>query len=126
MRRALQRLLTGSAVALLAAAVVAAPGTPALAADPALRVHFPDVSVAGKDPKISLVTAWVDVPGNQPTVAHKLTVSVDTADVDDIATVTSFEDDEFGEDFCDTAGTVITCEIDEEMYLEPDANLLFL
>lgn len=131
MRRALHRLLTGSAAALLAAAVVAAPGTPALAADPGLRVYFPDVAVAGKDPKISMVYAWVDVPGTKPSTARKLAVSIDTADVADIATVSSYDEyDEYGEeggdDLCDQAGTVITCEIDDEILLDPGMNLLGL
>ncbi|MEU7907478.1 LPXTG cell wall anchor domain-containing protein [Actinoplanes sp. NPDC049118] len=127
MRRALHRLLTGSAVALLAAAVVAAPGTPASAADPAVRLHFPDISVVGKDSKTSALFAWVDVPGTAPAAVGKATVSVDTADVDDIVTVEAFSEfEEFDGDSCGRAGTVITCEIRGPIELEAGTNLLAL
>jgi hypothetical protein len=62
MRRALHRLLTGSAAALTAVAALAVPGTPALAADPAVRLHFPDIAVAGSVPKATPLFAWIDVP----------------------------------------------------------------
>nr|BFE70654.1 hypothetical protein GCM10020092_039550 [Actinoplanes digitatis] len=125
MRRALHRLLSGSAVALLAAAVVSAPGTPALAADPAVRLHFPDISVVGKDTKTSALFAWIDVPGTAPTAIGKLTVSVDTAGVDSIATVEAFSEfEDIGGEFCDRAGTVITCELDGPIELEGGTNLL--
>ncbi|MET8149216.1 LPXTG cell wall anchor domain-containing protein [Actinoplanes sp. NPDC049668] len=125
MRRALHRLLSGSAVALLAAAVVSAPGTPALAADPAVRLHFPDISVVGEDPKTSALFAWIDVPGTAPAAIGKLTVSVDTAGVDGIATVEAFaEFKDIGGEYCDQAGTVITCDLDGPIELEGGTNLL--
>jgi hypothetical protein len=123
MRRNLKRLLSGSAVTLLAAAAIAVPSTPALAAGPAVRLHFPGLTVAaGGANKLGLVNTWVDVPGTEPVVAGKVTVTVDTADVDDIATVTIDEKRRFR---CDQAGTVITCEtLDPQLSLHPGPNMV--
>jgi LPXTG-motif cell wall-anchored protein len=128
MRRALYRLLTGSAAALMAAATVALPGSPALAADPAVRLHFPDIAVTGSLPKGNLLFAWIDVPGKPggaPVVFDKLTVRVDTADVDDIATVTALDEfDMDGGQACRRTGTVISCTLDGPIELEPGTELV--
>ena len=127
MHRALHRLLTGSAAALMAVAAVAVPGTPALAADPAVRLHFPDLSVVAPAPKITPLYAWITVPdqaGDVPAPIAKITVTVDTADVADIATVTSLDDFEVAEEqSCATSGTVITCTLGGPFDLEPGLNL---
>ncbi|GAA3928559.1 hypothetical protein [Actinoplanes auranticolor] len=129
MRRALHRLLTGSAAALMAAAAVAVPGAPALAADPAVRLHFPDIAVAGSVPKATPLFAWIDVPdrpGDAPAFA-KVTVRVDTAGVDEIATVAAADDFQLSEDqSCDRAGTVISCTLTGRFELEPGTNLMAL
>jgi len=128
MHRALHRLLTGSAAALMAAAAVALPGTPALAADPAVRLHFPDISVVAPAPKVTALYAWITVPDNAgavPAPIAKMTVRVDTADVADIATVTSLADLEFGEEqTCATSGAVLTCTLDGPFDLAPGTNLV--
>ncbi|RSM47974.1 hypothetical protein DMB66_47220 [Actinoplanes sp. ATCC 53533] len=128
MHRALHRLLTGSAAALMAAAAVAVPGTPALAADPAVRLYFPDISVVAPAPKVSPLYAWITVPdkaGDVPAPIGKMTVRVDTADVADIVTVTSVGDFENGEEqSCATSGAVITCTFTGPSELEPGINLV--
>ena len=128
MRRALHRLLTGSAAALTAAAAVAVPGTPALAAEPAVRLHSPDISVAAPTPKVNPLYAWITVPGEAggaPAPIAEMTVRVDTADVADIATVTSLDDLEIGEEqSCATSGAVITCTLTGPFDLEPGINLV--
>jgi hypothetical protein len=130
MRRALHRLLSGSAAALMAVAAVAVPGAPALAADPAVRLHFPDIAVAGSLPRATPLFAWVDVPdgpGAAPVTFAKVTVRVDTAGVDEIATVVATEDFLLSEDqSCDRAGTVISCTLTGRFELEPGTNLLAL
>jgi hypothetical protein len=100
MHRALHRLLAGSAAALLAAVALAVPGTPALAAGPALRLYFPDTAVAGSAPKIAPLYAWIDMPGQAGEAAApvaEITVRVDAAEVDDFATVTALDRYEIGE-----------------------------
>jgi LPXTG-motif cell wall-anchored protein len=128
MRRALHRLLTGSAAALTAAAAVALPGSPALAADPAVRLHFPDIAVVASMPKTSPLFAWIDVPGGPgaaPAMFDKVTVRVDTADVDDVATVTALDElDLDDEQNCRRTGTVISCTLDGPLELEPGLNLM--
>jgi LPXTG-motif cell wall-anchored protein len=127
MRRALHRLLSGTAAALVATATVALPGSPALAADPSVRLHFPDLSVAGSLPKAGQLFAWVDVPGKPGTTVllGDLTVRVDTAGVQDIATVTVLDEFELDEDqTCTTAGTVITCTFPGPAEFEPGLELL--
>jgi LPXTG-motif cell wall-anchored protein len=130
MHRALHRLLFGSAAALLAAAVVAVPGSPALAADPALRLHFTDLAVVENAPKLAPLYAWIDVPeqpNGAPTVVAKLTVSVDTADVEDIVTVQQIDDLEVGEQqSCGRTGTVLSCTMTGPFELEPGPNLMVL
>ena len=128
MRRALHRLLTGSAAGLIAAAVVALPATLASAADSALRLHFPDIAVVPNMAKINPLFAWVDVPGDQhraPVQIGKLTVSVDTAGVSEIATVEAAGDIEVADDeSCSRTGTVITCTITGPLVLDAGPNLL--
>jgi LPXTG-motif cell wall-anchored protein len=128
MRRALHRLLTGSAAALIGAAVVGVPASPALAADPAVILHFPDIAVVANSAKINPLYAWIDVPGDPgsaPVQIGKLTVSVDTAGVAEIATVEP-ADDLAGADgqSCSRAGTVITCTVTDPLVLEAGTNLL--
>ncbi|GAA3348395.1 hypothetical protein GCM10020358_66740 [Amorphoplanes nipponensis] len=125
MRRVLHRLLTSTGAVLLAAAAVAVPGTPALAADPAVRLHFPDVSVAGRAEKVNALLAWIDVPGDEPAQFGPLTVTVDTAGTADVATVELFADFEgAAQQSCDVAGTVRTCRISGDLELEPGPNLV--
>ncbi len=123
MHRALHRLLSGTAAALIAAASVAAPGAPALAAAPAVRLHFPDLAVVAPAPKTVPLYAWVDVPGNAPAVVAKMTVRVDTAGVADIATVTNLDDFDIGrERSCAKAAAVTTCTFTGPFELEPGTN----
>jgi hypothetical protein len=128
MRRTLHRLLTGPAVVLIAAAIVAAPGTSALAAAPTLRLHFPDLTVAADSAKTNLLFAWIDVPGGQgapPVTISKLTVTVDTAGVAPIAAVDAPDDLQIADDeACARAGSVITCTLAGPLLLEPGTNLL--
>jgi LPXTG-motif cell wall-anchored protein len=128
MHRALHRLLAGSAAALLAAAVVALPGTPAMAAAPAVTLHFPDTTVAGPLPKVVPLFAWIDVPGKPGELSDpvaELTVSVDTADVDDIATVTATDEFELGEgQNCARTGSVITCTLPGPFEFEAGVSLV--
>jgi LPXTG-motif cell wall-anchored protein len=128
MRRALHRLLTGSAAGLVVAAVVAAPATAALAAAPAVILHFPDIAVVANSAKINPLYAWIDVPGDQnsaPVQIGKLTVSVDTAGVSDIATVEAPDDLQVTEgQSCSQTGTVITCTVTDPLVLEAGTNLL--
>lgn len=128
MRSALHRLLTGWAAALVAAAVVAIPASPALAADPSLILHFPDIAVAANSAKINPLYAWIDVPGDPdsaPVQIDKLTVSVDTAGVSDIATVEAADDLELTDgQSCSQTGTVITCTLTAPLVLDPGTNLL--
>ena len=127
MRRALHRLLTGTAAALLATATVALPGSPALAADPSLRLHFPDIAVAGSLPKASPLFAWIDVPGKPgtPVLLGDLTVRVDTAGVQDIAAVTVLDEFELDEDqLCKKSGTVFTCTFPGPSEFEAGVELL--
>ena len=130
MRRALHRLLTGSAAALTAVAALAVPGTPALAADPAVRLHFPDIAVAGSVPKSTPLFAWIDVPdgpGGAPVAFEKMTVRVDTAGVADIATVVAADDFQLSdEQSCGRSGTVISCTLTGHFELEPGTNLVAL
>jgi LPXTG-motif cell wall-anchored protein len=130
MRRALHRLLTGSAAALTAVAALAAPGTPALAADPAVRLHFPDLAVAGSSPKATPLFAWIDVPdrpGDAPAAFAKMTVRVDTAGVADLATVVASGDFQLSdEQSCGRSGTVISCTLTGQFELEPGTNLVAL
>lgn len=127
MRRALHRLLTGSAAGLTAAAALAVPGTPALAAEPAVRLHFPDIAVAGALPKAVPLFAWIDVPDGGPAAFTTMTVRVDTADVDDIVTVAASDDFELdGQEPCARTGAVLSCELTGGFDLEPGTNLVAL
>ncbi|MGW4941784.1 LPXTG cell wall anchor domain-containing protein [Actinoplanes sp. NPDC004185] len=128
MRRALHRLLTGSAAALTAVAALAVPGTPALAAGPAVRLHFPDLAVAGSVPKATPLFAWIDMPrrpGEAPAAFDKMTVRVDTAGVADIATVVAADDFQLSdEQSCGRSGTVISCTLTGHFPLDPGTNLV--
>jgi len=130
MRHALHRLLTGSAAALMAAAaVLAIPAAPALADDPSLVLHFPDIAVTANSAKINPLYAWIDVPGDEdsaPVQIGKLTVSVDTAGVSGIATVEAADDLLTVTDgqSCSQAGTVITCTITGPLLLDAGTNLV--
>src|SRR5690349_17293384 len=126
MHRALHRLTAGSAAALLAAAALAVPGTPALAAGPAARLTFPDLAVVAPAVKEATLYAWVEMP-TKPGVAPiaKITVRVDTSDVADIATVTVPDDVEIAEEqSCATADAVVTCTLTGPFDLEPGTNLV--
>src|SRR5690349_20148676 len=101
MHRALNRLTAGSAAALLAAAALAVPGTPALAAGPTARLTFPDLAVVAPAAKEAPLYAWFATPnkaGVAPAPIAKITVRVDTSDVADIATVTVPDDIEIAEE----------------------------
>jgi LPXTG-motif cell wall-anchored protein len=128
MHRAVHRLLTATAAALMATAAVALPGNPALAADPALRLHFPDTAVAGSMAKESPLFAWVDVPGKPGDVVAPIadiTVRVDTADVDAIATVTALDAFDSGEGQpCSRTGTVLNCSLTGPFELDAGTNLV--
>ncbi|MFI7543606.1 LPXTG cell wall anchor domain-containing protein [Actinoplanes sp. NPDC049599] len=128
MHRALHRLLAGTAAALLAAAAVALPGSPALAAGPSVTLHFPDTTVAGGLPKVVPLFAWVDVPdspGAVPAPVAEVTVSVDTADVAGVATVTTYDEFELGDDQdCARTGTVITCTLAGPFEFEAGTSLV--
>jgi hypothetical protein len=129
MRHALHRLLTGSAAVLIAGAVVMAlPAAPALAADPAVRLHFPDLTVVASSAKINPLYAWIDVPGDPgspPAQIDQVTVSVDTAGVTGIATVEPTDEFELSdEQACSTTGTVITCTMPGPLVLQPGTNLV--
>jgi len=129
MRRALSRLLAGSAAALLAAAAVASPAAPAQAADPTLGVHFPDLAVATDDAggKINALMAWIDLPdADAGSQIGKFRISVDAAGVSDLATVATFDDLEFAEQSCERAGTVITCTLGGPFPLTAGPNLILL
>ena len=129
MSRAPYRLLTGSAVALAAAAAITVPATPALAAGgPAVTLHFPDIAVTANASKINPLYAWIDIPGDPdsaPVQIGRLTVSVDTAGVADLATVEVPGDLDVTEDqTCGRTGTVITCTITGPLVLDAGINLL--
>lgn len=128
MHHALRRLLTGTAAALMAVAAVAVPGTPALAADPAVRLHFPDLAVVAPQPKAAPLFAWITVPGRPGDAVApvaKMTVRVDTADVADLATVTVHGDFEFDEGReCAPSGAVLTCTLTGPFELTAGANLV--
>lgn len=128
MRRALHRLLAGSAAALIAAAVVAAPAGAAHAADPGAGVHFPDLAVTpdGALGKISPLMAWLDLPETGgPRQVDRFKVTLDASGVSGIATVEVFEDLELsGEQSCDRAGAVTTCTLTGPFLLHPGLNLI--
>jgi hypothetical protein len=128
MHRSSHRLLSGSAAVLIAAAIVAAPGTPALAAAPTLRLHFPDLSVAAGSVKTDLLFASIDVPAGQgapPVTVGKLTVTVDTAGVAPIAAVDAPDDLQIADDqVCARAGSVLTCTLSGPLLLGTGTNLL--
>jgi len=129
MRRALYRLLAGSAAALLAAAVVASPAAPAQAAEPALGVHFPDIAVAAGDSggKINALIAWIELPDTAAeSQIGKFRVAVDAAGVSDLATVATFDDLELADQSCERAGTVITCTLTGPFPLGAGPNLMLL
>jgi LPXTG-motif cell wall-anchored protein len=124
MRRALHRLLTGSAAALLAAAAVAVPASAALAAVPTLGLHFPDISVAENAPKANPLYGWIEVPDPAP-VSTTMTVSVDTAGVAGIVTVKALDDFEIGENqSCARTGAVVRCTLTGPFELETGTNLV--
>jgi LPXTG-motif cell wall-anchored protein len=123
MRRTLFRLLAATGAVL--ATATALPAAPASAASPALRLHFPDLSVIAGPAKINPLFAWVDVPAGGPAQIGRLTVTVDTADLADIADVEVAEDVELGDEpSCARAGAVITCTLADPVELEGGTNLL--
>jgi LPXTG-motif cell wall-anchored protein len=130
MRRVPHRLLAGTAAAFIAAASLALPGTPAVAAgsDPSVSLYFPDISVAGAAAKINPVYAWADGPGgadSEPVAVKKLTVTVDTSGVADLAAVKETGDLDLSDDqSCTTAGAKITCTIDGPLLFTGHDSLL--
>jgi len=120
MRRVLNRLLAGSAAALLVAGVVALPGAPAVAAASAPDVVaslMGPLSVTPGATRIDPLYAWA-TGGQSAVVIHpvttvgKLTVTIDTAEVKDLATVDAMDLGSDDQKVCPAAGTLITCTID--------------
>jgi LPXTG-motif cell wall-anchored protein len=121
MRRVLHRLLAGSAAAFLVAGAMALPAAPALAtvSAPTVYWHFPAVSVAPGAAKIEPLYAWVAGPYGEllprltgPLRIGRMTVTIDTAGVQDLATVKAVELESGDKSACPAVGTLITCTLD--------------
>jgi hypothetical protein len=120
MRRVLNRLLAGSAAALLVAGVVALPGAPAVAAASAPEIVASFVGLLSITPgatRIDPLYAWATggqsaVVIDPVTTVGKLTMTIDTAEVKDLATVDAMDLGSDDQKVCPAAGTLITCTID--------------
>lgn len=114
MPRTLHRLLAGSAAALAALAGTALPASAAPTRDVSLDLILPDITIAADSAgKTGVVMAVVDVPagtGGAPAPIRGILLSVDTAGVAALASVTPVRDTILSPDqSCRTAGTVLTC-----------------